>query len=203
MGTAKPPLPPRASTLTFDDALLARAGRLVDRHAMIWTRTLHAPIETVWRIVSTRDGLAKWWIVPPSRFELRRGGTFAHHWTNVVTDFEHGAFIDFAENTADYSGTGGMRFELDEVDRETTVFSFLDTWGADMRPPGDAAAAEQPGGAGTPWPGVAAGWHAMVDKLNDVVDGTSAPYGIDALTSFYASYLRDWYRWHDMVQRQP
>ena len=51
--------------------ILADAGRLVARHAMVWIRRLDAPVEDVWRLVSTLEGLAKWWIVPPTVLELR------------------------------------------------------------------------------------------------------------------------------------
>lgn len=184
-----------------DRAFLADAGRLVDRHAMLWIRRLCTPIEVVWDTVSTIEGLKKWWIVPPAKFELRQGGAFHHHWSNTITDYKHHEYIDFAENTGDYASTGGMRFELRKVDDDTTLFMFLDTWGPGMGPQDSKPASEQPGGPGTPWPGVAAGWHAMVDRLEHAVTGQKPEHSDEELTGLYRGYLRDLYRWRAMVQR--
>ena len=117
-----------------DGPLLERAGRLADAHAMYWLRRLEGPIEDVWQAVSTLDGLKKWWILPgtATAFDLHRGGRFSHHWENTITDFKEFEFIDFAENTGAYQGTGGARFELTPIDETATMFMFLDTWGADM-----------------------------------------------------------------------
>ncbi|MCY4095012.1 MAG: hypothetical protein OXG05_07785 [Gammaproteobacteria bacterium] len=59
--------------------ILADAGRLLAPHAMVWIRRLDAPIDDVWGLVSTLEGLKKWWIVPPIALELRPGGIFRHH----------------------------------------------------------------------------------------------------------------------------
>lgn len=197
------PKPASAVESKVDRSFLADAGRLVDRHAMVWIRTLEAPIDQVWETVSTLEGLKKWWVVPPSKFELKRGGAFNHHWNNTVVDFEEKAYIDFTENTGDYPGTGGMRFELRKLDDDTTVFMFLDTWGPDMTPPssGSSEGGEQPGGPGTPWAGVAAGWHAMVDKLVHVIDDREPEHTYEELQTLYVRYLRDLYRWRAMVER--
>jgi uncharacterized protein YndB with AHSA1/START domain/ketosteroid isomerase-like protein len=186
-----------------DRSFLADAGRLVDRHAMAWIRRLNAPIDQVWKTVSTIEGLKTWWIVPPSKFELAKGGAFNHHWNNTVVDFQEKAYIDFTENTGDYPGTGGMRFELSRIDDTTTMFMFLDTWGPDASPPPPVSApgAEQPGGPGTPWAGVAAGWHAMLDKLVHVIDGREPEHTYEELQTLYVRYLRDLYRWRAMVER--
>jgi uncharacterized protein YndB with AHSA1/START domain len=165
---------------------------------MFWIRNLRAPVEEVWPIVSTRRGLERWWIVPPTRFELRVGGEFRHHWTNSIVDFREGSFIDFAEPTGTYLGTGGMRIELLPADSDSTVFVFLDTWGPRVEPPNKEE--EQPGGPGTPWAGVAAGWHEMMDRLEATFDDGAPRPAYDELCRFYASYLTNLYRWHRMVQ---
>ena len=168
---------------------------------MIWIRRLPAPIDAVWQAVSTLDGLEAWWIVPPTVFEKRPGGRFVHHWENVVADFREQEFIDFKENSADYATTGGMRFELKQ-DGDATMFMFLDTWGKDMpAADGPGNMVVQPGGLGTHWSGVAAGWHAMVDKLEAVLDGRVFDHTYDDLADFYMGYLHDSFRWKAMVQR--
>ena len=184
--------------------LIADAGHLVHRHAMVWIRRLDAPIEVVWQTVSTKEGLEKWWLVPPKEFELRPGGAFKHHWDNTISDFSKHEYIDFVENTGAYALTGGMRFEL-KADGQSTMFMFLDTWAESHKIPdsGDENLVEQPGGPGTPWPGVAAGWHAMVDKLASVINNRDYSHTYEDLCAFYLGYLRDLYRWNAMVQRSP
>ena len=194
--------PANAIESNADRKLLGDAGRLVDRHAMLWIRRLNAPIEKVWDTVSTIDGLKKWWLVPPTKFDLETGGAFNHHWNNTIVGFKKHEYIDFSENTGNYTSTGGMRFELSKIDDNTTMFMFLDTWGPDMVA-GQGEGAEQAGGPGTPWPGVAAGWHAMVDKLEYVIEGRESGHSYQELTEFYDGYLRDLYRWNAMVQRGP
>jgi uncharacterized protein YndB with AHSA1/START domain len=188
--------------------LLGDAGILIDRHAMVWIRRLEAPIEELWALVSTKDGLARWWLVPPKAFELRPGGLFDHHWRNVIVDFEEHRFIDFSPGDPSdpsrrpYADTVCMRFELSPVDDNTTMFTFLDTWEPDVTPGGDGPGRAQPGGPGTPWSGVAAGWHAMVNKLALTVNRTSPEYTIEELEGFYVGYLTDLYRWNAMVRRE-
>jgi uncharacterized protein YndB with AHSA1/START domain len=55
-----------------EGSLLAAAGCLVQPHVMVRTRQLNAPIKQVLENVSTKEGLNKWWLVPPEGFELRR-----------------------------------------------------------------------------------------------------------------------------------
>ncbi|MCY4095013.1 MAG: hypothetical protein OXG05_07790 [Gammaproteobacteria bacterium] len=93
-----------------------------------------------------------------------------------------------------------MRLELWK-DEDQTVFTFLDTWAEGIRGVGEGEVASQPGGPGTPWPGVAAGWHEMIDRLESVATGRSAQHGISELCDFYVGYLSALYRWQRSVQR--
>jgi len=183
--------------------ILANAGYLVDTHAMCWVRNLQSPLDEAWRAVSTLEGLQKWWIVPgcTKTFELKPGGVFAHHWTNEVQRFQEAEYIDFRAYPFSLAGTGGMRFELTPLGAEITRFSFLDTWAPDAQPgQGPAEQIAQPGGAGTPWSGVAAGWHRMIDQLETVLGRAGGFPSYDQLCTFYARHLTDLYRWREMVQ---
>lgn len=182
-------------------ALLADAGRLVDRHALAWIRRLQAPVDEAWQTISTKEGLDRWWGMPIRTLELRAGGAFEHHWRNTVTAFENHQFIDFAEPNGSYAGTGGLRFEI-RAAGEATMFTLLDTWspGAVFEEGGPLA--HQPGGPGTPWIGVAAGWHMGVDSLRRLFDANAPTPDYESLCRFYAGHLHDLYRWHDMVQRK-
>ena len=187
---------------------LDRAGRLIAGHAMVWVRTLPASVDDIWPVVSSQTGLGAWWLVPPSAFELKVGGVFRHHWENTITGFEAGRFIDFDEPLGAYRGTGGMRFELAAKGRNETSFMFLATWGPEVRAPEPEAGAppafnRQIAGPGTPWPGVAAGWHEMLDRLERRFDAAAPTHGFDDLCAFYVPWLEDQFRWLDMVQRAP
>lgn len=49
-------------------------------------------------------------------------------------------------------------------------------------------------------PGVAAGWHDLMDSLASHVNGTPKVHSYEELTEFSVGYLRDLYRWNAMVQ---
>lgn len=115
-------------------------------------------------------------------------------------DFREREFIDYREPNGSYVGTGGMRLEL-RKDKEGTVFTFLDTWAVGVESVGEREVAEQPGGLGTPWPGVVAGWHDMINRLASIATGVSARHYIGALSNFYVGYLSDLYPWQRSVQR--
>ena len=187
---------------------LDRAGRLITDHAMVWVRYLPAPLERVWPVVSTKEGLETWWVVPPSVFDLRIGGAFKHHWDNTITGFEEPRYIDFDEPRGSYRGTGGMRFELAARGHGETAFTFLATWGPDVLASESAtgvlpALDNQPAGPGTPWPAVAAGWHGMVDRLERQFADDVPSHSYEDLGEFYVGYLEDQFRLLGMVQRLP
>lgn len=187
-----------------DEQILANAGHLLDAHAMCWIRNLESPLDEVWRTVSTLEGLQKWWIAPgcAKAFDLRPGGIFTHHWTNTVERFQEAEYIDFKGYPGALVGTGGMRFELLPLAPEATRFSFFDTWAPDAQPgQGPPEQAAQPGGPGTPWSGVAAGWHSMLDQLEVVLGRATAVPSYDELCAFYVRHLTDLFRWREMVQR--
>ena len=182
-------------------ALLADAGRLVDRHALAWIRRLNAPLEEAWRTISTKAGLDRWWGMPIHELDLREGGAFKHHWENIVAGFKEREHIDFAEPKGSYAGTGGLRFEL-RPDGEATMFTLLDTWHEGATFEGGGPLAYQPGGPGTPWIGVAAGWHSGADALRRLFDPEAPTHDYERLCRFYAGHLEDLFRWRGMVQRR-
>jgi uncharacterized protein YndB with AHSA1/START domain len=159
---------------------------------MVWRRRLHAPVEQVWSLVSTLEGLQKWWRLGTKEFDLRPGGAFRHHWDNVILDFNENHFINF----------DGMRWELRAKDGGTN-FAFIDTWGGEAVPPKPGLGSEQPGGPGTPWAGVAAGWHGIVDALEEALTGKPHEDLFETRCRYYAEYLSDYYRWMKVLQSRP
>jgi hypothetical protein len=102
------------------------------------------------------------------------------------------------------------RFEL-EPDGDGTLVAFLGRFSKDIEPPSNTITEVspagidrvQPGGPGTPWSGVCAGWHCMVDDLEKVVDGRDPEHGYNALCVFYAGYLADLFRWKRSLPLAP
>jgi|TARA_B100000315_G_scaffold47963_1_gene42692 uncharacterized protein YndB with AHSA1/START domain/effector-binding domain-containing protein/ketosteroid isomerase-like protein len=198
----------RSLAVSGDRTYLADAGILIERHAMVWERRLNVPVEKVWEMLTTLEGLKQWWIYgPQTQFDFKLG---VELWPGKVLDFKEHEYIDIGDNTNDYVGTGGLRVELRRIDANTTLFVFLDTWGGDVGSqsdytdpdPGVPLENHSPGGKGTPWPGVAAGWHGMIDNLQKLVDGTEPSHTYQEWTIFYVDYLRDMTRWNAMVQRR-
>ncbi len=178
--------------------MLWDAGRLIDRHSMVWIRRLDVPAEHVWRAISTPAGLSRWWTASAIELDLRPGGTFKHDWVGQVIDVREREHIEIQDVPL---GTGGMRLEL-KPDGDATLFSFLDTWGARSIPQhaNGAPEAVQPGGMGTPWAGAAADWHAMVDRLEAHLTAWRPDHSRDRLIAFYATYLKDHFKWLDVAR---
>ena len=175
-------------------SLFENAGRLVDRRSMVWFRKLDAPLEQVWKTVSTKEGLKTWWMAADKiEIDLRPGGIFQHHWQSTIVDVRENALIAFNE----------MQLEL-KSNGEGTLFSFVGRVKVDGVPgpsqiEGQAEEDEldvtQPGGPGTLWTGVAAGWHCQVDALETAIIGRTFEHTWEDGCRFYAGYLGDLYRW--------
>lgn len=181
--------------------MLRDAGRLVSHSSMVWIRKLDVPHSAVWEAVSTKKGLDRWWMAPVE-IELRPGGKFSHHWENTISDLKEHYFIHFVNDSFD---SRGMRFELKPTS-SGTLFNFIDSWAEDAVPeksllPPDANGIDiiQPGGPGTPWSGMAAGWHDSIDKLESYLTRKKYDHSYEDLCKFYAGYLADYYRWFEIM----
>ena len=170
-------------------------GRLLDRRTLTWERDLTVDADTLWQAIATRDGLAHWFM--PTDTEIEEGGRFSFTggWDGTVTRVEPGRLVEF---TPDAAEGASLRFELEETDAGFR-FRLTDT----MAPDADASALfgddtaavqkHQPGGPGTHWSGVAAGYHGFVDALVAHLAGTEATFDYDAMARTYVDLLD---RWH-------
>lgn len=57
----------------FTPELLGNAARLVGERSMLWVRRIEAPVERVWPIISTKEGLDQWWITRDVEIDLKPG----------------------------------------------------------------------------------------------------------------------------------
>lgn len=137
-----------------------RLGRLEtshDRPTVEFERVLGAPVEKVWEMLTTEEGLGSW--LAPTRVNLALGGT-------VAIDFGEGGIvggeiIDLIPGVAfeyRWSFVGEpdsiVRFELEAIDPATTRLKLRHH----MLPIDQAV-------------GYGAGWHAYLDRLGDVATG--------------------------------
>jgi uncharacterized protein YndB with AHSA1/START domain len=154
-----------------------------DRYTLRYVRVFRAPIERVWRAVTTSEELNLWFF-PISRVEPRLRGAVSFTFggperkppVGEVTVLEPLRRIRFQWRVpgAKTFFPGYLEFALEPVP-EGTRFTFVDKripgLGADQRgvDPNDKAAS-LPGGPDTPWrPGFVAGFHQSVDRLSELV----------------------------------
>ncbi|MEO2005364.1 MAG: SRPBCC domain-containing protein [Candidatus Poribacteria bacterium] len=178
---------------------LPNVGKHLARNTMSWSRHIDAPVERVWEVVTRKEHLDEWFM-PTQQTELRLGGR--HWWFDggVVDEFEAGRVIRFYEE-ANGSWTrfavapdgDGALFTLtermgdgvywDDTEWEETE----DGW---VQLHDDRIAVRSPGGRGTHWVGVAAGYHGFVDSLDTYITGKPDGYvDYDALNVLYD----EWY----------
>lgn len=88
------------------------------------TITLHAPLETVWKAISTSEGIAAWWM--PNTFEAIEGHQFILQSPQygdspcIVTRIAPPYAIEF-----DWSKDWHISIELEKIDDKTTYFTLV------------------------------------------------------------------------------
>ncbi len=160
-----------------------------DRSTMSWPRHIDAPIERVWEAITQKERLDRWMQgLEAPQMELRLGGR--HFWwtgTGTVDGFEPLRVIRLRHG----DGFPFMRYEL-QPDGQGTSYTFTDRMNRGERAPNtnweeteaglrqsqdDPIATLSPGGPGTHWVGVAAGWHSFVDALEAYIAGDAQGRG--------------------------
>jgi uncharacterized protein YndB with AHSA1/START domain len=135
-------------------------GTFDSRYAMRHVRTYPHPIDLVWEAVTTAEHLEAW-MLPRWTIDLRIGGvcTATYGDTGDPPDFKVEHIITELDppRVVDY---GGLRFELEPVDGgSSTRLTFIQTMPPDPT-------------EGDRWvPDFCAGFHIMLDRIPDVLEG--------------------------------
>lgn len=167
---------------------IANVGRFLCDNKMVWRRHISAQPERVWEAIATRDGLSRWFM--PTRYEIAAHGRFSFDggWEGSVSEFRPFHHIQF---DADGGGGAFLRFEMEAGNG--AGFALIDRMGdgvdANRWPDAPPHRRYQPGGAGTHWSGVAAGYHAFVDALEDHLSGSRVSSDYDELCKAYQRVL--------------
>ena len=170
-------------------------GIFLKDNKMVWKRQLSVEPEHLWNAIATKEGLSHWFM--PTKFEIEKGGRFSFEggWDGTISEtcpFHH---IQF---DADGEGGAYLRFEIEANDGGCS-FSLIDRMGegADVKemfgPDVAAHRVYQPGGLGTHWSGVTAGYHGFVDALEDHITGNRIDFDYEEMCKKYQPVLDDYF----------
>lgn len=170
------------------------AAGLLDKHTVFFERIFPVSVEQLWQAVATREGLGHWFM--PTAYEIEENGRFAFEdaWQGTVTQLEPFRVIEF---TPQDTAAAYLRFEISQTG-SGVLFRLIDR----MEPEKEAAAVipeaapdmiYQPGGPGTPWSGLVAGYHSFIDALAEYLLGELPQDDYELLCKKYTAVLDQWY----------
>ncbi|MBV7335626.1 SRPBCC domain-containing protein [Chloroflexi bacterium TSY] len=160
---------------------VSNQATFLDRNTICFERRFAADSERVWSAITVESELNQWFM--ETQLQLEVGGTFSfkHGWDGWIGDLSPDQAIQF--NSKEDAFT---RFEI-KPDAQETHFRLIDKLPKDfVIQPGDRqddptkdadleqmrrVEYNQPGGPGTHWTGVVAGWHCFVDSLESYLAG--------------------------------
>ena len=138
---------------------------LLDKSTLKFTRKLRVDLPTAWKFISVAEELSTWMF--ETKLELRVGGRFEFPtWGGVIEKLEHLNCIRFRADEGGYS-----EFQIESAGPQQTAARVIDYLPGHLEVPGhvkselDEIGSSQPGGPGTHWAGVLAGWHSGSDSL--------------------------------------
>lgn len=168
--------------------------QLSDRQTIVCERVIPVGRDRFWQAIATREGLAEWFM--PTNAEIVKGGRFSFQegWEGVITQVTDREAIQFEPDDA---GGAFLRFEIAAVD-EGCNFRLIDRMGAgklakNLMPQAPEYVVYQPGGPGTHWAGVVAGYHCFVNELQSHLTGTQAGSDYDDLCRHYQALMDQWH----------
>lgn len=178
-------------------SFLEESAILLDRRTAIYRRVLQTDIKTAWEFLANPDKLQLWMF--GAEFEAMPGADFnfaPDGWHGRIGVFEEGRELRF-----DAVKGGWTWFSLASVEG-STVFTLRDYMAPELVIPDEIRSSadvarlkdDQPGGEGTHWQGVLAGWHTGVDDLRGLFSGTRTHWDYEALCELYNLLIIDYHR---------
>ncbi len=138
---------------------------LLNASTLAFTRNLRVDLPTAWKFISVAEELSTWMF--DTKLELRVGGRFEFPtWGGVIEKLENFSCIRFRADEGGYS-----EFQIESAGQQQTLARIIDYLPDHLEVPGhvktelDEIGSQQPGGPGTHWAGVLAGWHSGSDSL--------------------------------------
>lgn len=178
------------STPEFDNM-----ASVLDRRTLVWERRLAVDVRKLWGAIATQEGLGHWFM--PTRHQVEEGGPFSFEggWDGTITRIEPPRLIEF---TPADGPDGYLRFAIVDEGNGVCLFRLTDRMGdlADagaLFPDAPEHQVYQPGGAGTHWSGVVAGYHGFVDALESWLTGVRKPFDHDQMSRRYMAVLDGWF----------
>ena len=155
---------------------------------------LSTDLQTAWHYLAKPAKLSKWMF--PVQFNAEAGAPFnfaPEGWHGTIGLFEEGKEIRF-----DAVAGGWTWFRLHSED-DRTIFRLWDYLPPDFVVPDDVRGDEedlsevQPGGSGTHWQGVLAGWHSGLDQLTTEFNGIEDTMPYEVLDRLYKLLILDYH----------
>ena len=162
---------------------------LLDRSTIVFTRRLKLDLASAWHLVSDAKELSTWMF--ETKLELRVGGPFQFPtWGGVIGKLEKLRCLRFVADEGGYS-----EFQIESISTNETLVKVVDFLPPHLEVPKDvidqvdSEGSAQPGGPGTHWPGVLAGWHSGTDSLEAYAHGIETDSKYVPLMRLYAQLL--------------
>ena len=171
-----------------------QSGTLLTNHTVSFTRLLNTNRSTAWSYLADDKNIATWMF--PAEFEAVGGAPFSfapEGWHGTIGVLEKEKELRF-----DAVAEGWTWFRLDEFEGKTRL-RLWDYLPPDFVVPNDvlrdgALSEVQPGGEGTHWQGVLAGWHTGLDTLADSFSMKRRTLDYESLDRLYKMLIQDYHR---------
>ena len=171
-------------------------AHMLAKDTLVWEREFDIDQETLWNAIATREGLSHWFM--PTKFGIEPGGPFSFEggWDGTITRIEPPGLIQF--NPQADSEDAWLRFKI-EATSSGSLFKLTDRMGSTVDPlkifsdDTPEFLIYQPGGIGTHWSGVAAGYHGFVNALETHITGREIPFDCNDMSKQYAAAMDEWH----------
>ena len=171
---------------------------IMDRNTILFELSIPVPIEQTWKALTEKQELDQWFF-RSAKIDFKVGTlfTFQTGWEGWIEEFLALSHIQY--NTSKDSFT---RFET-RANSGNSLFRLIDKFHPtalcpeNLPPvPGipDHILRNQPGGIGTHWVGIVAGWHKIIDALQNHLCGTKSQLDQIELCLHYDNFLTQYWK---------